>query len=128
MIGQTNAFLVKVERSGGTDDSGFTEDYDRPATDPEAGDVGDKGDDLWRGRVAAYWIERRQRVIAGNSTDKVVERTLLIDLNRPQIPWAEDDFVHVEHNGAVKTGRVLLIERRAMPGIPSTVRLTLENA
>lgn len=126
MIAQTNAHLVKVEAVGGTVGSGFSEDYDAPATDPEG--AGGEGADLWVGRREAYWIERRQRITTGQESRLVLQRSLLIDPQLPEVDFANGQTVHVEHAGEVKTGKIATIERRQIPGLQPSIRLTMEDA
>lgn len=130
MLPQVNARLLKVERIGGTAPSGYTEDYDRPATDPEA--VGGEGEDLWTGRRPAYWIESRRRVTEGTTSRVIVQRSLLLD---PRLPheigysFSEGDHVTVEHAGVEKSGQVSTVELRAIPeGALASLRLTMEDA
>ena len=124
-LAQRNATLLKVERHEGTATGGYREDYDRPATDPDAG-AG--GKDEWTGRTSVYWIERRRRVTNGNDSDVILERSVILDGDLPNFAFIENDTVTVEHGGEEKTGRVAVIEKRAMPGVPPSVRLTLEDA
>jgi hypothetical protein len=127
VLPQTNATLVKIERTGGTASGGYSEDYDSPATDPEAS--GGEGEDLWNGKRPGYWIERRQRVTEGNTSRVIVTRTLLLDRGLPEFGFEEGDHVTVEHAGSTKRGKVAAIEDRAIPnqGLHS-LRLTMEDA
>jgi hypothetical protein len=127
MLPQSNARVVKVERGGGTAESGYSADYDRPATDPEA-DPGGGGDDLWSGSVAAYYSERRARVPAGDTSRVELTRSLVVDARHPEIDFARDDTVTFEFQGAERTGVVQEIEERKLPGLSGTTRLTLEPA
>jgi hypothetical protein len=126
MLPQTNATLLKVERTAGTSGGGFTEDYDRPATDPEA--AGGEGGDVWAGKTAVYWIERRRRISIGNESKHVIERSLILDPQRPEVEFVEGMHVTVEHGGVEKRGKVSVVESRKMPGVAGSLRLTMEDA
>ena len=127
MLPQVNATLVKIERTGGTVGGGYSEDYDSPATDPEA--AGGEGEDLWTGKRPAYWMEKRQRISEGNTSRVIVTRTLLLDRGLPEFGFLEGDKVTVTHAGQTKGGQVAAVEDRAIPnqGLHS-LRLTMEDA
>lgn len=125
MLPQANARLLRVERTGGTTDEGFSEDYDRPATDDDSGDA---GENVWEGSVAAYLVERRERVIGEGGRNLLVRRWISIDSSLPRIDFEEEDTLTFEHKGVEATGTVEAVEDRAMPGVAGTTRLTLAPA
>lgn len=126
MLAQWNAYLKRIQLVGGDEDTGWSEDYDRPATDPE--DEGGEGEDRWIGNVAVYWLEVRRRVNSGNSTDVILERSMICDGRLADREWVEGEIVTVDHEGVEKSGKVVVAENRRVPGIPPSVRLTLEDA
>lgn len=127
---QRNARLTKIERTGGTAAGGYSEDYDLPATDPEA--EGGEGENLWTGNVAAYYVERRER-LSGDTRDLLLRRWLTV----PGLhEVAEEDHVTFEIRKRIDgkltretvRGEVEVAERRDTPGIPPETRLTLVAA
>jgi hypothetical protein len=124
---QENAKLIRIGRTEGSETGGWSEDYDRPATDPEADDVA-TGEDQWQGVHGCYWTERRRRVNAGNVSTVILERSVIVDDDHLAHEFTEGDFVTVLHGGVEKSGRVEVVEVRRMPGVAPSVRLTLEDA
>ena len=125
MLPQANARLLRVERTAGTDEGGFSEDYDRPATDEDSGDA---GANVWEGSVAAYVVERRERVIGEGGRNLIVRRWISVDSSHPAIDFAEEDTLTFTHKGEERTGTVEAVEDRAMPGASGSTRLTLAPA
>jgi hypothetical protein len=125
MLPQSNAVLTKVERAGGTLAGGWSEDWDRPATDPEA-DPGGGGEDVLVGGADAYYRERRERVPAAEGSDRniIVRRSLTVDGDLP-IDVREEDVVTFTFNGDEKTGTVLAVEESDYAPVRSTRRITL---
>lgn len=124
MLPQTNAQITAIERTEGTATGGYTEDYDRPATDPDADTV--EGEAIWTGQQDAYLIEKRQRVVSGAGRDLVKTRTLLIE---PTLEVNEGDTLAWTRlkSGLSDSGKVLVIERPELPGRQPLARLTLED-
>lgn len=128
---QTNARITRVERTEGTATGGYSEDYDRPATDPES--AGGEGADKWNGSADAYYIERRQRFVS-DVRRLVKSRTLVVAMDTTPIDFEEGDvltwrFRRPGSNDETQdTGRVLVVEARRMPGQPGVVRLSMEDA
>lgn len=126
MLAQVNATLLKVERTEGTVEGGYSEDYDRPATDPEA--ESSEGGDLWNGSADAYYIERRQRVSVAAGRNLVRSRTLILQNDLPPIDFAEGDTVTWLFNSNTESGQVLVVEAHRANGVEPVVRLSLEDA
>lgn len=127
MLPQSNARLLRVERTGGTEEGGFSEDYDRPATDEDSGDA---GENVWEGTVPAYLVERRERVIGAGGRNLIVRRWISIDSAHPGVEIEETNTITFRRQGAEEeiSGTVEAVEARSMPGVPGTTRLTLAPA
>lgn len=127
MLPKANCRVVKVERHGGTAATGFREDYDRPATDPE-GDPGKGGDDVWTGNVAGRYEEKRERV-TGQTRNLIVRRWIVVDAVEPSIDVQAEDTITwtVTRRGSTTTisAKVEAVEETDDPGLPGTTRVTL---
>lgn len=123
MLPQENARIEKIERQAGTAEGGFTEDYDLPATSGST----PESDDAWIGSIGCYWIERRERVNAGQTSTVILTRSVIVDDDHLDHEFADGDVLTVRHDDELKTARVELVEKRRMPGQPPSVRLTLED-
>jgi len=126
MLAQANARITKLERSGGTAGTGFSEDWDRPASDPEA--AGGAGQDKWRGGVDAYYSETRERPFGSAAGQREVVRSLVVDADRPNVDFETGDHVTFTFGGSSRSARVQIVEERRLAGIGGTTRLTLEPA
>ena len=111
MIPQVNATVTKV--TGGA----ASEDWDTPAG---------VGATVWTGSADAYYSEKRERV-TGQQADLVLRRSLIVDTDFRV--WSEGEIVTFETEQGAQTGKVKVIEARALSGNPlSTTRLTLADA
>jgi len=106
----TNAVLREVSTEGTTDD------WDRTASSAPR----------WSGHVDAYLTEVRRIDYAGQTSTAAVERSLVLPAG---IDVSEGDTVTIDADGQLVSGRVRLVERRMPPpGVPGTMRLTLDLA
>jgi hypothetical protein len=112
-----NAELLLVNAVGGY------ADYDVPAS---------HGSAKWAGNgsgAGVYLRERRERRTEGGNSNVVIGRTLVVPTD-VGIEWAEGDTVTLElrDGGQLTPPAVRLVERlEPPPGLPGTVRLTLED-
>lgn len=123
MLPQVNARITAINREGGTAASGYSEDYDRPPSDPDADAAAGKA--VWTGQADAYLIEKRQRNV-GQNRDLVKSRTLVIE---PEIEVNEGDTLTWRRvrTGETDSGKILVIERPELPGHQPIARLTMED-
>lgn len=111
MIPQVNATVTKV--TGGA----VSEDWDTAAG---------TGPTVWTGSADAYYQEKRERV-TGDRADLILRRNLIVDTGFRV--WTEGEVVTFSTELGEQTGRVKVIEARALSGNPlATTRLTLEDA
>lgn len=130
---QVNAALVRVTTTRAADATEVTFDYDAepaPAEDPDATGPLEAGD-KWRGRVAAYYREKLDRVTTGEELNIVTRRTLYVDT--AELPDLDtDDVLEVDlDTGATVRARARNIARSSLAGIPSqlqTTKIELEAA
>lgn len=124
MLPQVNVEILAINREGGTAGSGFTEDYDRPPTDPDVDQAA--GEAKWTGAADGYLIEKRQRLVTEAGRNLVKSRTVVIE---PEIDVAEGDTLtwRRQRTGSVESGRILVIERPELPGQQPIARLSLED-
>jgi hypothetical protein len=112
-----NAELLLVNAQGGY------ADYDVPASHGEA---------KWAGNgsgAGVYYREKRERRTEGGNSNVVIGRTLVVPTELG-IDWVNGDTVTLQlRNGSQLTPpAVKLVERsEPPPGLPGTVRLTLED-
>lgn len=115
-VAQVNAELLLVNGVGGY------ADYDTPASHGAA---------KWAGTgdgAGVYYREKRERRTEGGNSNVIVGRTLIVPAELG-IEWENGDTVTLEVRGGQLTPpAVRLVERPEPPaGMPSTVRLTLED-
>jgi hypothetical protein len=129
VLSQINAQVTKIERPGGTAAGGYTEEWDRPATDPE-GDPSKGGLNVFAGKADAYYREKRERVSgAGADVERniLVRRSLYLD-GDISIDLKEGDTVTFTYKGTERIAPVIAVEEPEVGYIGSQTRLTLTDA
>lgn len=130
---QVNAALVRVTTTRAADATEVTFDYDAepaPAEDPDATGPLEAGD-KWRGRVAAYYREKLDRVTTGEELNIVTRRTLYVDTAAMPDGVDTDDELTVElDDGTELVVRARTIAVARLAGIPAglaTTRIDLDE-
>lgn len=112
---QTNAHVTLITGQGAS------EDYDT---------AGAAGASKWHGRQAVYFAERRERVVAAGGVDYALVRSVILPAGDVPLGLVDrGDVLRIQtHDGRVEDAAVDAVERRAVPGLPGTVRVTLRQA
>lgn len=116
MLPQVNATLTAVSRGG------YTEDYSRPADDPEPR--------VWQGTVDAY-VQRKVRSGMNDQggLQRALDVTIIIDDSIPVVPQAGDVLTYIfSSTQATRTGVVQNIGDPAeLPAIADYYKCYLEE-
>lgn len=116
----TNATLTAVNTAG------FKGDYDQAAT---------TGASKWSGAEAVFWSEDteivasgdRQKRVGGERSDVLIHRSVVIDAALA-VTFSIGDIITATTYVGTETGVVQRILQTRGDGLPSTVRLYLEDA
>jgi hypothetical protein len=107
----SNATLTRVQGGGGS------EDYDTGPTG---------GADKWAGATGVYVNDRTNRVTSAERSSVIVSRTVVVAAEL-RVDWQVGDTLSFTWRRIAEQGSVRAIEISAVPGLPGTVRLTLED-
>jgi hypothetical protein len=85
----------------------------------------------WHGDVGVYFHEKRERVPSNTGMQMIIRRSLIVDAVNPPIDFERGDVLTFDLIPPASAGalveQVQGVERRKIPGIPGTTRLTLED-
>lgn len=106
-----NATLTKVFPGGSA------EDYER---------VGTQGAEKWSGSAGIYFTEVSEQQSDGQSTSRVIARSVLAPADLP-VEFENGDTIRFTRSAATINEQVVRVQRTEFPGAPGVVRLHLED-